>query len=94
MQGFISAALKSAVAHLRANWRAALLGGALMFGAYGIVIFALTKLPMGPVAALRESGVIFGALIGALVFKEQLATQRVLAAATVFVGVSIIILWR
>ena len=82
------------VAHLRANWRAALLGGALMFGAYGIVIFALTKLPMGPVAALRESGVIFGALIGALVFKEQLATQRVLAAATVFVGVSIIILWR
>ena len=92
--GLSQRGLQTCAAHLRANWRPALLGGTLMFGAYGIVIFALTRLPMGPVAAVRESGVIFGALIGALVFKEQLATQRVLAAAVVSVGVSIIIMWR
>ena len=54
----------------RAAGAAGLLGGAASLGAYGIVLWAMTRAPIAAVAALRETSVLFAALIGALWLKE------------------------
>jgi drug/metabolite transporter (DMT)-like permease len=43
------------------QWRRGLAGGAAAFFAYAIVVWAMTQAPIGLVAALRETSVIFAA---------------------------------
>ena len=74
----------------RAHLWAGLTGGALSLLAYGLVLWAQTRGPLALVAALRESSVVAGALIGALVFHERFGRWRVLAAALVAVGILLI----
>lgn len=45
-------------------------------------------LPLAPVAALRESSVIFGTVIGALVLKEGFGARRITAAILVTCGIA------
>src|SRR5215208_2846554 len=68
----------------------ALAGGAMSLGAYWIAIWAMTVAPIALVAALRESSVLFAALIAALVLKEPLAPIRVFAATLILVGLLLI----
>jgi drug/metabolite transporter (DMT)-like permease len=82
------------LAQVWTRWRLSIPGGAMMFAAYAVVVFAMTRAPMAPVAALRETGVIFGALIGALIFKEAMAWRRVVAAAVVAAGLAMLIYSR
>ena len=42
----------------------------LSAGAYGVALWAMTRAPVAAVAALRETSVIFAALIGAWLLKE------------------------
>jgi hypothetical protein len=42
------------------------------------------------IAALRETSIIFGALIGAVFFGERLGAKRAMAAAAVLAGVVLI----
>ncbi len=72
---------------LRREWKTGLLGGLMMFMAYAIVLYALTLTQIAHVAALRETGVIFAALIGALVLREPLGLKRILAAIIVTGGI-------
>lgn len=58
--------------------------GALSAGAYWIVIWAMSEAPMGLVAALRESGVVFAALIGAWLLRERV---RWIGVTLVFAGI-------
>jgi drug/metabolite transporter (DMT)-like permease len=53
-------------------WRTGLGGGALQFGSYGIALWAMTVAPIAVVAALRETSVLFGALIAVVVLREPL----------------------
>lgn len=55
--------------------------------AYWLVIYGMTVAPIGPVAVLRETSVIFAAIIGALMLKEGLGRWRIAAASLVAVGV-------
>jgi len=71
----------------RAYLWAGLTGGALSLLAYGLVLWAQTRGPLALVAALRESSVVAGALIGALVFHEKFGRWRVLAAVLVAAGI-------
>jgi drug/metabolite transporter (DMT)-like permease len=66
---------------------AGLAGGVLSLVAYGLVLWAQTRAPLAPVAALRETSVLMGAIIGAVVFRESFGRRRVLAAVLVTVGV-------
>ena len=66
----------------------ALSAGSLSLAAYVVVLWALNRGAMAPIAALRETGVIFAALIGTFVLGERLGRRRVLAAAIVAVGVA------
>jgi drug/metabolite transporter (DMT)-like permease len=69
------------------EWRRGLIGGAAAFFAYAIVVWAMTQAPIGVVAALRETSVIFAAIIGAVVLHENLKAPRYAAAAFIAAGV-------
>ncbi|MEO9135711.1 MAG: EamA family transporter [Casimicrobiaceae bacterium] len=77
-----------AIGYLRRGWRRGLLGGACSLAAYGIVLFAMTRAPVAAVAALRETSVIFAALIGAVWLKEGFGAMRLAGAASVVAGVA------
>jgi drug/metabolite transporter (DMT)-like permease len=72
---------------LRLSWPAAVLGGVLALGAYGLVIWAMSLAPMASVSALRETSVVMAALIGTRLFREPFGTRRLIAAAIVALGV-------
>ena len=61
-------------------------GGLVSLLAYGIVIFAMSLGPMGAVSALRETSVVFAALIGRLFLHERLTVHRFLACIVVAAG--------
>jgi len=75
------------VAYARQFWLRGLAGGALSAGAYGVVLWAMSRAPVAAVAALRETSVIFAALIGAWLLKEGHIARRIAGAATVAAGV-------
>jgi drug/metabolite transporter (DMT)-like permease len=79
---------------LRHDWMNGLLGGAMMLGAYTIVVFALTQAPMAQVAALRESSVIFAAILGAIFLREPFGGRRVAASVAVAAGIAMLALGR
>lgn len=60
--------------------------GVLSVLAYGLVLYAQTRGALAIVAALRECSVVFGALIGAAMFREQLPSRRVAASALIAGG--------
>ncbi len=62
------------------------LGGIVSMAAYAIVIWAASVSPMGPVSALRETGVVFAALFGRIFLAERLGPQRLAACTIVAVG--------
>jgi drug/metabolite transporter (DMT)-like permease len=61
-------------------------GGIASLAAYGIIIFAMSRGPMGPVSALRETSVVFAALIGRFFLRERLTLQRLIACVVVTTG--------
>jgi drug/metabolite transporter (DMT)-like permease len=62
------------------------LGGIVSMAAYAIVIWAASVSPMGPVSALRETGVVFAALLGRACFNETLGTRRLAACMIIALG--------
>jgi drug/metabolite transporter (DMT)-like permease len=67
-----------------------LLAGALSLVAYGTVLWAQTRAPLAEVAAIRETSVVFAALIGMRLFAERFGARRVAAAALVAAGILLI----
>jgi drug/metabolite transporter (DMT)-like permease len=61
--------------------------GALAVLAYGLVLWAQTRGALAPIAALRETSVIFGAIIGTAVFREPFGRSRIAATVLVVIGV-------
>jgi drug/metabolite transporter (DMT)-like permease len=69
----------------RQNW-ISLAGGVMSLLAYGIVIWAVTLAPMGTVSALRETSVLFAAVIGSVFLGEKLTQRRIVAAVLIATG--------
>jgi drug/metabolite transporter (DMT)-like permease len=67
-----------------------LAAGALSLAAYAIVLWAQTRAPLAEVAAIRETSVVFAALIGMRLFAEGFGMRRVAAAALVAAGIVLI----
>lgn len=74
--------------HLRARWHFALIGGACTLGAYVLVLWAMTQAPIAMVAAMRETAILFGMAISALVLKERPGYGRPIAAIVILMGVT------
>ena len=68
----------------------AVIGGAMSMGSYWIAIWAMTVAPIAIVAALRESSVLFAALIAHVVLREPLRPQRAVAAGCICLGLALI----
>jgi drug/metabolite transporter (DMT)-like permease len=64
----------------------ALTGGVVSILAYGIVIWAMQYGPMGVVSALRETSVVYAAIIGWLFLKETLSLRRILSCLAIAAG--------
>ena len=61
-------------------------GAAISITAYGVVVWAMSLSPMGQVSALRETSILFAALIGAVFLKERLTARRLVGAAMIAGG--------
>ena len=70
------------------------LGGAIAGISYGIAIWAMSVAPLAHVVAVRETSVLFGAVLGALVLKESFGRHRILASAVVAAGAVLLTLGR
>ena len=66
---------------------AGLAAGGLSVLAYGLVLWAQTRGALAPIAALRETSVVFGAIIGTLVFREPFGRARITATVLVVAGI-------
>lgn len=74
-------------AFARDNWRVGLAGGAMSLGAYWLVVWALSIAPMAQVAALRETSVVFAAILATVFLKERFGPPRIAAACVVAGGI-------
>ncbi|MFI5795238.1 EamA family transporter [Streptomyces sp. NPDC051677] len=79
------------VALLRPHAALGLLGSALSVLAYALVLWAQTRAELAPIAALRESSILVGAAIGALLFKERFGAPRLVAAGLLVVGIGLML---
>lgn len=75
---------------VRESAGAGITGGVISLTAYSIVLWAQTSGALAPIAALRETSIVFGALIGAVFLGEKLGSRRAIASAVVLVGVVLI----
>ena len=64
--------------------------GLLSTVAYGTVLWAQTRAPLAEVAAIRETSVVFAALIGVAVLGEDFGKRRVVAAVVIATGIVLI----
>jgi drug/metabolite transporter (DMT)-like permease len=72
------------------EWCTGIAGGALQVGSYGIAIWAMTVAPIALIAALRETSVLFGAVLAVAFLKEQLLMPRMVAALMIVGGLVMI----
>jgi uncharacterized membrane protein len=61
-------------------------GGLISLGAYGAIIWAMQANAMGAVSALRETSVVFAALLGAAFLRERLTAWRIAACCIIAAG--------
>ncbi|MGI9133974.1 MAG: EamA family transporter [Rhodoferax sp.] len=69
------------------RWPLALGGATASLGSYGIALWAMTQAPVATVAALRETSVLFAALLGTWLLGESFSWRRALGTGSIVVGV-------
>jgi drug/metabolite transporter (DMT)-like permease len=72
------------------RWRPAMSGAICVLGSYSIALWAMTVAPIAAIAALRETSVLFAALIGCTILKERLGAWRVAGAAVIAGGMAML----
>jgi drug/metabolite transporter (DMT)-like permease len=75
---------------LRKEWLFALGAGGLSLASYALALWAMTLAPIGLVAAVRETSVLFGALIGTIFFGESFGPKRWLALGLIVAGIIVL----
>lgn len=78
------------MAHLGRRWRFGLLGAVATVGSYAVVLWAMSVASIAAVAAIRETSVIFAALLGARYLGEAMGRLRFLSALLVAGGAVLI----
>lgn len=75
------------LAYARQRWPVAAVGGSASIGSYAIALWAMTRAPVASVAALRETSVLFAAVLGTVLLKERFGLQRAIGTAVIVAGV-------
>ena len=73
-------------AHLARRWRIGLGGGAATLGSYALALWAMTQAPIAAVAALRETSILFGVALAALLLGERPGLTRIAGACGIALG--------
>lgn len=76
-------ALATAVAM---RWRYGVAGGALSILSFGAALYAFTLMETAKVSALRETAVVFAALMGTMLLGESFGRRRIVAALVLAAG--------
>jgi drug/metabolite transporter (DMT)-like permease len=71
----------------RTKWQSGLMAGLLSVAGYASSLWAMSILPMAPVVALRETSVVFAAIIGSVFLHEGFAVRRIAASVVVVAGI-------
>jgi drug/metabolite transporter (DMT)-like permease len=69
------------------TWALVMAGGVMSLASYAIALWAMTRAPIALVAALRETSVLFAAVIGVVFLREPILAPRIVAAGLVLIGV-------
>jgi len=72
------------------RWRQGLVAGALSSAGFMLVLWAQMRAPIGPITALRETSVLFGAGLAVLLLKEKVTPRRWAGALVVCAGAMLI----
>lgn len=80
--------------YARRHGAVGLFAGAVSVLGFLAYLVAARSLPLGPVSALRETSVIFGAVLGTIVLKEGFGPRRIAAAVLVTAGIMLLALLR
>ncbi len=78
------------VAYIRRHAAVGALAGLMSVIGFLAFLTAARSLPLGPTTALRETSVIFGAVIGTWVLKEGFGLRRITAAILVVTGIGLL----
>ena len=70
----------------RGKWRYGVVAGFLSILSFGAALWAFSMMEVAKVSALRETAVVFAALMGAHMLKEGFGRRRILAALTLAAG--------
>ena len=76
--------------YLHRHWRVGIAGGIGTTASYGLALWAMTRAPVAVVAALRETSILFGIVIAALILKEPIGPRRVISACIIAGGAAIL----
>lgn len=95
---FITYALATRGRRVTAQWSAApgrtLVSGLLGLASFAVFMWALSRAQVGAVAALRETSIVFAAVLGSLALKERMSRARAVSTALVAGGAAAIALVR
>lgn len=68
------------------DWRLLLPMGIMSYGGFGIALYALMLGSLSEIAALRETSIVFAAIIGTVFLREHLSRNRVFGIFTILLG--------
>ncbi|MGJ3232768.1 MAG: EamA family transporter [Oceanicaulis sp.] len=74
----------------RAEFKGAFFSSFFNIATYGLALFAYANAPVAPMAALRETSIVFGAILAALVLKEPFGLRRGVLALILAAGLSLL----
>ena len=81
---------RAALAYMAGRCQIAAVGTVASLGSYGIALWAMTHAPVAVVAALRETSVLFAAIIGSFFLREAFGWQRALGTVVILAGVMLV----
>lgn len=74
---------------VKTQWKASALAGGMQVGSYWMIIWAMALAPLGAVSALRETSVLFAALISTFILKEGFGVWRFVSAGMIACGIGL-----
>ena len=74
--------------YAKRRWKPCTAGAIFTLASYGIVLWAMARAPIAAVAVLRETSVIFAAVIGSTLLQERLGRLRIAGAVVVVCGIA------
>lgn len=71
----------------RRHWPKMAFSGLMVGLAYVLVLVVMKDTPVSRVAPVRESSILFGAILGFVFLKEEFSLRKILGASLIFLGV-------